>query len=66
MLPCYLNYIFVHQRQKARFMPKIFVNFRPELEPDPKSPAGLTNSEETGKDLNNFCTAISSVFNGFL
>ena len=43
MLPSYYNYIFVHLRQKGRFLarikPKIFVNFRPE--PDPKSPSDL-------------------------
>ena len=39
MLPNYFD-IFVHLKQKARFRPEIFVNFRPE--PDPKSPAPLT------------------------
>ena len=34
MLPSYFDYIFVHLRQK--------VSFRPEPEPDPKSPARLT------------------------
>ena len=44
MLPSNFDFIFVHQKQKARLRPdlspKIFVNFRPE--PDPKIPARLT------------------------
>ena len=45
MLLCYFDSIFVHQRQKVRLRPEIFVNFRPE--PYPKSPARLTNLPQT-------------------
>ena len=44
VLPSYFDYSFMHLRQKIRFRPelspKIFVNFRSEL--DPKTPAPLT------------------------
>ena len=42
MLPSYFDCIFVHLRQKVRFSPEIFVKFRSEPQPDPKSPARLT------------------------
>ena len=41
----YFGDIFVHLKKntsQARIKPEIFVNFRPESEPDPKSPARLT------------------------
>ena len=47
MLPSYFDHISVHERQKARLRPEIFVNSRPE--PDPKSPARLTTLVLWGK-----------------
>ena len=43
MLPNYFDYIFVHLRQKstsqAQIKPEIFVNFRPEPNPNPTQKA---------------------------
>ena len=57
MLPSYFDYSFVHLRQKVRFKPEIFVNFRPEFrpEPDPKNPARLTTLSDSA-----FCGVIAA------
>ena len=53
MLPSYFDYIFMHLKKKstsdARIKSEIFVDFRPEPEPDPKIPARLTTLDHSPK-----------------